>query len=90
MSWARLDSFCHLGFISDPLIVSKFHNETHDPKGQENKNLHYSEGQGDVLPPPHSPSHNPEYQSKMSPPYLFPIHFQHISKNNAILWPSGT
>ena len=49
-------SFCHLGFISDPLIVSKFHNETHDPKGQE-KNLHYSEGQGDVLPPPHSPSH---------------------------------
>ena len=35
--WARLASFCHLGFISDPLIVSKFHNETHDPKGQENK-----------------------------------------------------
>ena len=33
--WARLVSFCHLGFISDPLIVSKFHNETHDPKGQE-------------------------------------------------------
>ena len=30
-------SFCHLGFISDPLIVLKFHNETHDPKGQENK-----------------------------------------------------
>ena len=29
--------FCHLGFITDPLIVSKFHNETHDPKGQENK-----------------------------------------------------
>ena len=26
--WARLDSFFHLGFISDPLIVSKFHNET--------------------------------------------------------------
>ena len=23
--------------ISDPLIVSKFHNETHNPKGQENK-----------------------------------------------------
>ena len=43
-------------FISDPLIVSKFHNETHDPKGQENKNLHYSEGQGDVLPPPQSQS----------------------------------
>ena len=30
--------FCHLGFISDPLIiVSKFHNETYNPKGQENK-----------------------------------------------------
>ena len=37
ISWASLASFCHLGFISDPLIVSKFHNETHDPKGQENK-----------------------------------------------------
>ena len=37
ISLARLASFCHLGFISDPLIVSKFHNETHDPKGQENK-----------------------------------------------------
>ena len=36
-SWARLASFCHLGFISDPLIVSKFNNETHDPKGQQNK-----------------------------------------------------
>ena len=36
-SWARLAIFCHLGFISDPLIVSKFHNETYDPKGQENK-----------------------------------------------------
>ena len=35
--WARLASFCHLGVISDPLIVSKFHNKTHDPKGQENK-----------------------------------------------------
>ena len=34
--WAILASFCHLDFISDPLIVSKFHNETHDPKGQEN------------------------------------------------------
>ena len=22
ISWARLASFCHLGFISDPLIVS--------------------------------------------------------------------
>ena len=37
ISWARLASFCHLGEISGPLIVSKFHNETHDPKGQENK-----------------------------------------------------
>ena len=36
ISWARLASFCHLGF-SDPLIVSKIHNKTHDPKGQENK-----------------------------------------------------
>ena len=35
--WARLASLGHLGHISDPLIVSKFHNETHDPKGQENK-----------------------------------------------------
>ena len=34
--WARLTSFCHLGIISDPLIVSKFHNETHDSKGKEN------------------------------------------------------
>ena len=37
ISWARLTSCCHLGLISDPLIVSKFHNKTHDPKGQENK-----------------------------------------------------
>ena len=37
MSWARLASFSHLGVISDPRIVSKFQNETHDPKGQENK-----------------------------------------------------
>ena len=37
ISWARLASFCQLGFISDPLTVSKFHNETHNPKGQENK-----------------------------------------------------
>ena len=37
ISWARLASFCHLGAIRDPLIVSKFHNETHDTKGQENK-----------------------------------------------------
>ena len=37
ISRARLASFCHLGFISDPLIVSKFYNETHDLKGQENK-----------------------------------------------------
>ena len=32
--WARLASFGLLGLISDPLIVSKFHNELHDPKGQ--------------------------------------------------------
>ena len=37
ISWAILASFCHLGFISDPLIISEFHNETYDPKGQENK-----------------------------------------------------
>ena len=35
--WARLGSFGHLGLISNPLIVSKFNNETHDPKGGENK-----------------------------------------------------
>ena len=35
--WARQTSFCHLDFFSDPLIVSKFHNETHDRKRQENK-----------------------------------------------------
>ena len=35
--WARLASFSHLGLISDPLIISKFPNKTHDPKGQENK-----------------------------------------------------
>ena len=35
--WARLASFGNLGLISDPLIVSKFHNETNDTKGQENK-----------------------------------------------------
>ena len=37
ISWTRKASFCHLGVISDPLIVLKFYNETHDPKGQENK-----------------------------------------------------
>ena len=37
ISWSRLASFCHLGVISDTLRVSKFHNETFDPKGQENK-----------------------------------------------------
>ena len=34
---ARLASLGHLGPISVPLIISKFHNETHDPKGQENQ-----------------------------------------------------
>ena len=37
ISWARLTSFCHLGVISEPLIVSNVHNETNDPKGQEKK-----------------------------------------------------
>ena len=35
--WARLASFGHFGIISDPLTIAKFHNKTHDPKGQENK-----------------------------------------------------
>ena len=35
--WPDKLVFCHLGLISDPLIVSKFHNHTHDPKGQEHK-----------------------------------------------------
>ena len=35
--WARLASFGHLGLISGPLIISKFPNETHDPKEQANK-----------------------------------------------------
>ena len=33
----KLECAYFLGQSSDPLIVSKFHNETHDPKGQENK-----------------------------------------------------
>ena len=33
----RVCIFSGLDFICDPLIVSKFHNETHDPKGQENE-----------------------------------------------------
>ena len=37
ISSARLASFCHLGIISNHLIVSKLPNETHDPKGQEYK-----------------------------------------------------
>ena len=35
--WARLASFCHLGLINDPLIISKCPDEPHDHKGQENK-----------------------------------------------------
>ena len=35
--WAKLARFSHLGFISDPLIVSKFHNGIHGSKGQEKK-----------------------------------------------------
>ena len=34
--WVRLASFGRLGFISDPPIVSKFNNETHDPKRTRN------------------------------------------------------
>ena len=34
----KLTSFGHLGLISDPLIVSKFHNKTHDPKGEDKIN----------------------------------------------------
>ena len=34
---ARLASFGHLGLISDPLIESKFQDETHNSIGQENK-----------------------------------------------------
>ena len=34
---ARLVSFGNVGLISDPLIISMFSNESHDPKGQENK-----------------------------------------------------
>ena len=37
ISWTRLASFCHLGVISDPIIVLKFYNETNDSRGQENK-----------------------------------------------------
>ena len=37
MIWAKLASFGQLGLMSDPLIVSKFHNKTHDPKRQINK-----------------------------------------------------
>ena len=37
ISWARLASFCQLGPTSDPPTAQKLHNETHDPKGQENK-----------------------------------------------------
>ena len=37
ISWARLASFCQLDPTSDPATAQKLHNETHDPKGQENK-----------------------------------------------------
>ena len=52
--WARIASFRHLGLISDPLIVSKFHNETHDPKGQENKI--YTKVKGRINPDQAAPS----------------------------------
>ena len=35
--YARLASVGQLGLVSDPLMVSKFHNRIHDPKGQANK-----------------------------------------------------
>ena len=35
--WARLIGFGHLSLILYPPLVSKFHNETYDPKGQEIK-----------------------------------------------------
>ena len=47
---ARPASLCHLGFISDP-IVSKFHNETHDPKGQEIKIYTIVKGRETQSPP---------------------------------------
>ena len=43
---ARLASFGHLGIISDHLVVSEFHNETHDLKGQENKIYTIVKGRG--------------------------------------------
>ena len=35
--WVIRASCGHLGLVSDPLIISKFSNKSHDPKGQENK-----------------------------------------------------
>ena len=35
--WTRLANFSQSGLISDPLMVSKFHNGIYDPKGQENR-----------------------------------------------------
>ena len=35
--WARLASLGHSGLNSDHLMVSKFNNGFHDPKGQVNK-----------------------------------------------------
>ena len=52
----KLASFGHLGLITDPLMVSKFHNGMHGSKGQENK-IYNSEGQGKALLLPHSPNH---------------------------------
>ena len=81
--WTRLASFCHLGFISDLLIVSKFHNKTHDPKGKRKENLHYSEGQGDVLPCSNYTSGSQKLLAQMSHvlfvEVLHPVNFVNIT-----------
>ena len=55
---ARKASSSHLGLISDPLMVSKLLNVIIDSKRQAKINLHYTEGQEDVLLPPHSTFHH--------------------------------
>ena len=39
----RLTSCGQLSLISDPLMVSKFHNRIHDPKGKENEICAYED-----------------------------------------------
>ena len=46
----------YLGHISDLLIISKFHNETHDPKGQENKIYTIVKGMETFYHRPQSPA----------------------------------